>query len=423
MSTNGLAIGNLVLGSSGDAEVASLAGPRRETRAVTAAASPRYDTIDLLRGYAILGVVLLHISILLSSSGQTVGASLPKWLKYMIFTQGGNGVSAFFSISGFLITLVSFRRFGKLESISLKTFYRIRFARIAPLLFLLLALLSVLHLYGPAGFHIRPSVGSLPHALFAALTFQTNWFEAVHGWLPASWSVLWSLSVEEMFYLFFPLLCAILLPRRWGKAIFFAVLVFLIGFGPFARTPWYTSNAIWGYQSYLGNLDNVALGCLFGLIAHRLSMSSSFLRSRWPLYVQILGSAMILFIVDWMWPRVIFGWHIKRALGTSGTDVTVLGLGVCLVMLGSVLRESRGSRLTLPIRWLGRYSYEVYLTHDLVIIALFTLYTKIHHGPVTAWIIAAIVLSGVVGHYISALFSEPLNRLLRGAPLPSQLEA
>lgn len=421
MSTSGSAMGELSFGL-GDGGAIPATEVRQEVRALTAAASPRYDTVDLLRGYASLGVVLLHISNYLSFSGQTIGASFPKWLKYLVFSEGGNGVSAFFAISGFLITLVSIKRFGALASLSLKTFYRIRFARIAPPLFLLLALLSVLHLYGPAEFHISPSVGSLPHALFAALTFQTNWFEAVHGWLPASWTVLWSLSVEEMFYLFFPLLCAILLPRRWGKPVFFAILVFLIGFGPFARTPWYTPNEIWGYQSYLGNLDNVALGCLFGLLAHRLSNSSYFLCSRWPLYFQIVGSVMILFIVDWMWPMVIFGWRVKHALGTSGTDVTVLGMGVCLVMLGSVLRDNRGSRIMQPVRWLGRYSYEVYLSHVLVIIPVFTLYEKFHRGPVAAWVIATIVLSGVAGHYISFLFSEPLNRRLRGAPLPSQLE-
>ncbi len=413
--------GLLAIGVGNDAFVVT--EERAKTSVSTAAASPRFDTIDLLRGYAILGVVLLHVSNLLSYSGQAVGGSLPSWLRYLVFSQGGNGVSAFFAVSGFLITFVSIRRFGGLANVSLKTFYRIRFARIAPSLLLLLAVLSVLHLYGPAEFHIRPGVGTLPRALFAALTFQTNWFEAVHGWLPAPWTVLWSLSVEEMFYVFFPLLCAMCVPHRWGRFAFGTFLVFLIGFGPFARTPWYTHNDIWAYQSYLGNLDNVALGCLSAVLTDRLSRSSYFLRSRWPLISQLLGSILILFIVDWMWPKVIFGWHVKRALGRSGADVTILGLGVCLVMLGSVLRDSRGSRITLPIRWIGRYSYEIYLSHVLVISALLALYAKFHHGPVALWIVAAIVLSGIGGHLVSAYFSEPLNRRLRGDPLPSQLQA
>ena len=145
------------------------------------------------------------------------------------------------------------------------------------------------------------------------------------------------------------------------------------------------------------------------------------MRSRWPILLQIAGASLIFFIADWMWPKVLFGWRIKHALGVSGTDVTVLGLGTCLVMLGSVVRNSEGSPWTLPLRWLGRYSYEVYLSHELVIIAVFALYFKLHRGPLAVWILATIVLSGVVGHYVSVLFSEPLNRRLRGAPLPAQL--
>lgn len=209
--------------------------------------------------------------------------------------------------------------------------------------------------------------------------------------------------------------------NRWNRPIFFGFLVFLIGFGPFARTPWYTVNDIWAYQSYLGNMDNVALGCLFGLLAHRLSKSSWFLRSQWPLYLQIAGAVLILFIADWPWPSVILGWHIKHVLGRSGLDVTVLGLGTCLVMLGSVMTNSRASRWTLPLRWLGRYSYEVYLSHELVVIAIMTLYLTVHQGPITLWIVGTVLLCGLVGYLVSVLFSEPINRRLRGAPLPAQL--
>lgn len=103
MGTSRLSLGGTAFGF-GDG--VSATRERVETRVITTAASPRYDTIDLLRGYAILGVVLLHLSNLLSASGQAVGGSLPKWLKYIVFSEGGNGVSAFFAVSGFLITFV-----------------------------------------------------------------------------------------------------------------------------------------------------------------------------------------------------------------------------------------------------------------------------------------------------------------------------
>ena len=319
---------------------------------------------------------------------------------------------AFFAISGFLITLISLRRFGSLKQIKLGAFYRIRFARIAPLLGLLLVILSVLHLANFADFRIRPSVSTLPQALFAAVTFQLNWFEAVHGWLPPSWTVLWSLSVEEMFYFFFPLLCIGCSKGRRSWPIFLAILLGLVFFGPFARSPWYTKNEVWAYQSYLGNMDNVALGCLTALLTDRLASSPRFVRSMGPLLLQILGTLLTLFIV-FEWPRTMFGWHIFRVFARSATDTTVLGVGVCLVMLGSVLRRKRGSRWTLPIRWLGRYSYEVYLTHEFVVIGVLTAFLRTRREPVGLWIVAVVFLSGGLGYLLARFASEPANRFLR----------
>ena len=385
--------------------------------------APRFDTIDLLRGFSILGVVLLHASLFLSFSNYSVGKSLPPWLRYVIFNSGGNGVSVFFAISGFLITFISIRRFGSLSQMEPKAFYRIRFARIAPPLAVLLFVLSILHLASVPYFHIKPSVSTLPRALFAALTFHLNWLEAVHGWLPANWTVLWSLSVEEMFYLFFPLFCIALLPGRWGLPAFLSLLFALVILGPFARTPWYTANGIWSYQSYLGNMDNVALGCLFAMLANHLSNKARLLKSKWPLFFELIGAALILFVAFWIWPRVVFGWEGKRGVGGTGTVGTGVGLGTGLVMLGRVLRPTRGGRWTAPLRWLGRYSYEVYLMHQFVVFSVLSLFLRGHRGPIAALICICIVviLSGALGFLLARIVSEPANRALRGTPLPSSL--
>ena len=54
---------------------------------------------------------------------------------------------------------------------------------------------------------------TLAGALLSALGLHLNWYEMQTTWLPASWDVLWSLSIEEVFYIAFPLVC-LLLPRK-----------------------------------------------------------------------------------------------------------------------------------------------------------------------------------------------------------------
>jgi peptidoglycan/LPS O-acetylase OafA/YrhL len=149
-------------------------------------------------------------------------------LRGALVWNGQNGVQIFFVISGFLITSTSLRRWGSLSAIRVLDFYRLRFARIAPLLLLLLAALSILHFAGTSGFVVSQETGGLGRALFAALTFHINLLEAQRGYLPASWDILWSLSVEEAFYVFFPLICRWAgrgkwragFSARWSRAIF-----------------------------------------------------------------------------------------------------------------------------------------------------------------------------------------------------------
>ena len=384
-------------------------------RSIEPAATMRFDGVDLLRGLSIIAVVLLHGQIRLRySSDISIASLLPRSLIRLVFWNGGNGVTVFFAISGFLITLTSLRRFGSLARMQPAKFYRIRFARIAPLLLLLLAVLSLLHLGNADGFRIKPSCGTLPDALFAALTFRINWFEAVHGYLPANWDVMWSLSIEEMFYLFFPLVCVLLLRLRRGTTLFVVLLLVLVGMGPFARTVWST-NEIWLGTSYVGGMSCIALGCLTALLADRLQRARPpWMTAKLLLAVQLAGALVMLVIA--VWPP----WHWVKLLGRSGTDDTVLGVGTCLVMLGSVLRGRTGRAWTAPIRWFGRHSYEVYLTHEFVVVWMTALYMRVQRGSPLMWIAAELALAAPLGALVAHWYSEPMNRLLRGAAPPKQ---
>ena len=370
--------------------------------------------VDVLRGLSIIAVVLLHISIFAHRDHIDVGAGLPLWLHYLVFWNGDNGVSVFFVVSGFLITLISIRRFGSLDGIRIRRFYRIRFARIAPPLLLLLVILSALHLAGVHYFRIRPQVTDLFGALFSALTFNLNWLEAVRGWLPPCWTVLWSLSVEEVFYLAFPVVCVLLWPRRFGRIGFFALLFGLIVVAPFARTE-AAANLIWRDQSYFANFDGIAVGCLCALLTEWCLRRHVLQHSYWPLVAQSAGVLLMLFIAVWPWPAVIAGWHVKRALAHGGTDVTLLIVGTALVIWGSVLRGAGGTAWLGPLRWFGRHSYEIYLTHEFFVIAFLTVLPR---GPVLVWIVAVLAASSGTGALLAKLFSDPMNRALRGGTAP-----
>ena len=361
-------------------------------------ATQRFDGIDVLRGLSILSVILLHIYIRMNSVGHSLKSSLPPLLLHFIYRNGGNGVTIFFVISGFLITLTSLRRFGSLANMRPHVFYRIRFARIAPPLLLVLGVLSILHLLHANGFSILPQRGTLPKSLFAALTFHLNYMEAAHGYLPANWDVLWSLSVEEMFYLFFPL-CVLL----FRVPIFIGLLVMFVAMGPFARTAW-AFNEIWAEKTYLGGMDCIALGCLTAL----LIASKPLIAKRYSLLLGAAGTMLMLLIC--IWPP----WDPMKFIARTGLDGTILALGTCFVITASLQGGFTGKQFTAPIRWLGRNSYEVYLTHEFVIVWITQLYAFAVKGPQWLWVIAIVALSAFLGAVLSRYVSEPLNLSLRG---------
>jgi peptidoglycan/LPS O-acetylase OafA/YrhL len=375
----------------------------------------RFDTVDVLRGISILMVILLHSWIRLHSVWKTLGARLPPWLEHLVFRNGDNGVTIFFAVSGFLITYTSLRRFGSLSQMRPLHFYRIRFARIAPLLLLLLAVLSVLDLLHVEGFIIDTKRESLPGALFSALTFHLNWYEAQHGYLPANWDILWSLSVEEMFYLFFPLLCVGLLRWRRGWWGLLAMLMAFVAMGPFARAFW-TSNPIWQDDTYLGGTDAIAMGCLTAMLVARCER---WRRSRTALIaLQALGALLIFWVLlspTWPWIRPLMRW-----IGRNGIDGSILPLGACLVIFGSVLSARPGRTWTAPLRWFGRHSYEVYLTHEFVVVWMSAAFLRSKAGPLWWWVVGIVLLTAPLGWLVARFYAEPMNRSLRGGAAYNQ---
>ena len=157
---------------------------------------------DVLRGLAILFVVLNHVHMRLVIAHIPYVADTSKPLIASLVWNGQFGVQIFFAVSGFLITSTALRRWGTPSNVRLRDFYLLRVTRIAPMLLALLAVMTVLHYANVSPFVVSEKTGGIGRALLAGLTLHVNLLQAQRGWLPANWGVLWSLSVEEMFYLF-----------------------------------------------------------------------------------------------------------------------------------------------------------------------------------------------------------------------------
>ncbi len=234
----------------------------------------RLDGVDCLRALAIVYVLLNHVNMRLWGAHIPYTQGLPRQLVTALVWQGQAGVQIFFAVSGFLITATAIRRWGTLAEVPIRKFYGMRLARIAPLLLTLLAVLSVLHLAQAPDYVVSKDVGGLRGALVAALTLRVGLLEATKGYLPGSWDILWSLSVEELFYLCFPVACR-LLGRGRGLVTLLLALVVL---GPFARTVLTHGNEVWYEYSYLGGMDAIAMGCLTAMVVARRRMSRGLLR-------------------------------------------------------------------------------------------------------------------------------------------------
>jgi peptidoglycan/LPS O-acetylase OafA/YrhL len=128
----------------------------------------RLDGVDVLRGLAILFVLMNHVNMRLFIAHTPYTEGLPEQLVSSLVWNGQNGVQIFFAVSGFLITSTTLRRWSSLSAISVRDFYLLRIARIAPLLLLLLVILSTLHAAGLKDFVISAKTGGLGRALVAA---------------------------------------------------------------------------------------------------------------------------------------------------------------------------------------------------------------------------------------------------------------
>lgn len=360
----------------------------------------RIDGVDLLRGLSILLVLMNHVNMRLLGAKVAYTRGLPIQLVQSLVWNGQFGVQMFFVVSGYLITSTSMRRWRSPGALGIRDFYVLRFARIAPLMVLLLCLLSGLHLAHVPGYVVSRETGGLGRALLAALTFHINFLEATRGYLPGNWDILWSLSVEEMFYLLFPIVA-----RTFRKTQFLVPVLLLFAMaGPFARAKAWNPNPVWREYSYMGGMDAIALGCLTAILLSGRRLSAVQTR-----VCGVVGVGLLVFSLGFSMKAYAWG------LGRNGLDMSVLAMGTCLTIAAAVEGQWRAPRVLSPLLALGRYSYEVYLTHMFAVLGVFAIFVgagRLMRG-VPLLFVAVIVVAGLLGWMVSVFYTEPMNRLIR----------
>lgn len=358
--------------------------------------------IDVLRGISILLVLLHHFNIPYKLHDTFLGVQIfGESLSTLIARNGNYGVTMFFVISGFLITQHTLQRHGSLVQIKLKDFYMRRVARIMPCLVLLVAMVTVLGSLG-----LKPFMNQVPNGIevsyaltvFSAFSFWMNILIIENGWVNYALGVLWSLSVEEVFYLVFPLLC-LLLGR--SQKHFILLLLALIAYAPYFRSLHFgAENGAYLYH-YFSSFDGIAMGCLTALIAQHVKINAQTLKVIMPI-VSVLMIALYFYA------------PIKE-VSTWGISLFALCTAI-LIFCFSQNTPSEASSITSKVMvWIGQRSYEMYLFH-LIILGLFkVIYLPKETLPAEKLMLLPIyfILVFVLSWAIEKYYSTPLNHKIR----------
>lgn len=301
--------------------------------------SGRVPSLDGLRAISILLVLVEHVSLT---------AGLPPWARELGLGHIGYlGVSMFFAISGFLITLLLVREWEATGRISLKGFYLRRAFRILPAYAAFLVVVFAL---------TRLQSFSLTAADWrGALTYTMNFNDA-----PA-WEVghLWSLSIEEQFYLAWPVLFLWLGPSRGRVA-----LILCLAVTPLLRMALWSisSSALETFNQVTPVRMPIAAGCLMALLATRPAP---------PQWLQRLqeharpaaAAAVLLLLASLALGRLSWGYG-----ATLRYSVDAAALVVLIWAMASTPASLPGRILELrPLVFVGVLSYSLYLWQELLL--------------------------------------------------------
>ncbi len=367
----------------------------------------RVPELDGIRGIAILSVICYHY---LSMQGLMTPGSLTDRLQRLVIL-GGTGVDLFFVLSGFLIGGILLD--AKESRNYFKTFYIRRFFRIFPIYYAWITTYVLVAAFGAKRLAALSNSGNAPPLNFDVYRhylFLQNFVENRFHNLAGSWfDHLWSLAVEEQFYLAIPLVVW-LLSRKSLKYF----LIFIVISQPLLSIVLYKSAVL--SPGLIGILmftraDVLGLGVLAALYWRDESARSWLQKNpRWihaALFVLFLGCAAF-----WKWSPYQHAFASEAAgFSTLAMFYTAILVAALSIPNGPVAKITRWSWL----RQVGAVSYCMYLIHLVVLVACHAV--LLHTSPKT-WnlrgavvTLFAAVLTFVVAKISWVIFERPLLQI------------
>ena len=333
--------------------------------------------LDGIRAFAVVAVMVCH--------------AFPQ------YAGGGYGVDVFFCLSGFLITSLLLGEWRTNERVHLRYFWARRALRLLPALLLMLAAVSAYSVFVASPALRDETLGALPAVLF----YFANWWRALGHHSLGMLGPTWSLSVEEQFYLLWPLLLVLTLhyarrPRRWlllitATGCAFALVDRLMLFG---NNPELDLVRLNGADA---RADQLLAGCALAVVCAALS-------PRGRTHLRRLFAVLFL-------PAVLgFAWLFVYTKRTGFAPDVIYTFGFTALALASVVvighvalspRSLAARFLALwPLRSIGRISYGLYLWHFPVFIVV-----AVHSGirtvaPRTAAAFGATLATATTSYFV-----------------------
>ncbi|MBL6749325.1 MAG: acyltransferase [Nevskia sp.] len=303
---------------------------------------------------------------------------------------GGLGVTIFFVLSGFLITTLMRVECGRTGGLDFRNFYLRRFLRLMPPLLIVTAAAGALSAFGLA------QGGFTPQGLLSVLFYFGNYFVIAHDFngIPAGIGVVWSLAVEEHYYLLYPPLALLLLlrlRRPAGRAAVLAALCAMV----LAWRFWLLRHG--GSEAHLTmatdtRVDAILVGCLMALWRNpwldRAAAASGGLRD------SVIAAACLAALAATL--------AYRDDTFRLTARYTVQSLAIAPLIYLAVARAADAPFRWLnarPLAYLGGVSYAVYLSHQVI------LFMVQAHCPRLGWLATTMLTAA-----LTLAFAECMRR-------------